>query len=214
MFLVAPENNPLLSALVAADSSARRMRPAQLVDAIAGMERRAARRARLFDGYESPRRVVPARWFRSEPRASIQYAGHMSTEAARDKRLTPRAVCLLQVLRARVGHGTRTETTKTTLAHILGVTVRTVGNLLADLERFDYITRRARVGRSGLVVGLVLTVREKVFPCFRDGRWLEAWLAVCEGSGIYPQTRRNSARKIIADKNQINENPLILAPPG
>lgn len=52
------------------------------------------------------RRDLPA------PRESKQYAGAMSTESARDARLTPQAKALLQVLRALSGHRGWCETTK------------------------------------------------------------------------------------------------------
>ena len=101
----------------------------------------------------------------------------MTTEAARDPRLARGAVSLLIVLRARVGNGTRTETTKTTLAHILGVSTRTIGRWLQDLVRFGYIAVRPRSGPTGLYTGLVLDIAGKVLPCFRQLAWLSNWIA-------------------------------------
>lgn len=148
--------------------------PPQLADRLSSLERKAARRVRLTSGLSSS---APARWFRPEPRPSIQYAGHMATTAARDHRLTPQSKALLQVLRARCGSGTRTETCKTTLAHIMGVCTRSIGRYVAELVRFGYIATSVRRGVGGLYTGLVVTIAEKVLPCFRKLPWLAGWLA-------------------------------------
>lgn len=148
--------------------------PPQLADQLARLERKAARRERLMSGAAAS---APARWFRPQPRASVQYAGHMATMAARDHRLTPQSKALLQVLRARCGHGVSTATCKTTLAHIMGVSTRSIGRYIADLVRFGYVVARMRQGASGLYTGLVLTITGKVLPCFRKLPWLAGWLA-------------------------------------
>ena len=70
-----------------------------------------------------------------------------------------------------------TATTKTTLAHILRVTTRTIGRWLRDLVRFGYVEASARIGRTGLYTGLHLKLCEKVLPCFRKLPWLTGWLA-------------------------------------
>lgn len=163
-----PKSNPLLR-----EARSPKPTPAMLSDQIVRLERAAARRSRLFAGADT----APARWFRPAPRPSIQYAAHMSTEAARDRRLTPQSKALLQVLRARCGNGIRTQTCKTTLAHVMSVTVRSIGRYLADLARFGYITRASRRGRSGLTIGIVVLITDKVLPCFRRLPWLAGWLA-------------------------------------
>lgn len=158
------------------ESSPIRATPAMLADQLARLERKAALRARVFG--DPARRNTPARWFRPEPRASAQYAAHMATTAARDHRLTPQSKAVLQVLRARCGNGTRTETCKTTLAHIMGVCTRSIGRYVAELIRFGYIDARVRRGANGLYTGLVVTITEKVLPCFRKIPWLAGWLAM------------------------------------
>jgi len=164
--------NPL-SNRIFSESPRLKSSPAMLADHVARLERTAARRARLFSGLAS----TPARWHRPEPRLSVQYAGHMATTAARDHRLTPQSKALLTVLRARCGNGTATATCKTTLAHIMGVSTRSIGRYIADLVRFGYIVARMRQGASGLYTGLVLTITAKVLPCFRNLPWLAGWLA-------------------------------------
>ncbi|MGD9784660.1 MAG: helix-turn-helix domain-containing protein [Hyphomicrobiaceae bacterium] len=144
-----------------------------LADTLARIERKSARRARVFAGLAS----APARWHRPEPRPSVQYAGHMATTAARDHRLTPQSKALLTVLRARCGNGTATATCKTTLAHIMGVCTRSIGRYVRELVRFGYIETRIRRGTTGLHVGLAVVITEKVLPCFRKAAWLAGWLA-------------------------------------
>ena len=61
-----------------------------------------------------------------------------------------------------------TETCKTTLAHIMGVCTRSIGRYIAELIRFGYIEARVRRGAGGLYTGLVITITEKVLPCFRN----------------------------------------------
>lgn len=163
-----PRTNPFFS-----ESPRSRPTPAMLADRVARLERTAARRARVFAGIAN----APARWHRPEPCPSLQYAGHMATTAARDHRLTPQSKALLTVLRARCGTGTRTDTCKTTLAHILGVCTRSIGRYVSELIRFGYIETRTRRGMSGLHVGLAVVITEKVLPCFRKLPWLAGWLA-------------------------------------
>ena len=164
---------PLFSSLLR-ESSPARPTPPQLADLMARLERKAAR---LDLRHAGAVRCAPVRWFRPEPRASVQYAGHMATTAARDHRLTPQSKAILQVLRARCGTGTVTSTCKTTLAHIMGVCTRSIGRYIAELVRFGYIEARVRRGANGLYTGLVVTVTEKVLPCFRKLPWLAGWLA-------------------------------------
>ena len=164
---------PLYSSLLR-ESSPARQTPPQLADLMARLERKAAR---LDFRHAGAVRCAPARWFRPEPRASVQYAGHMATTAARDHRLTPQSKAVLQVLRARCGTGTVTSTCKTTLAHIMGVCTRSIGRYIAELIRFGYIEARARRGATGLYTGLVVRITEKVLPCFRNLPWLAGWLA-------------------------------------
>ncbi len=150
---------------------------AAIVDRIIAAERQLARRLCLYHRLETGASAVPVRWQRLEPRPSLQYAGAMTTEAARDARLARGAVSLLLVLRARVGGTMRTETTKTTLAHILGASTRTIGRWLRDLVRFGYVSARPRVSAGGLYTGLVLELAQKVLPCFRKDAWLATWIA-------------------------------------
>lgn len=199
-----PRSNPLLSSMIRTSGPDRKGRAVCLADQINAMQNKAARRDGLFWRLDNPSRTLPNRWFKPEPRASEQYAAHMSTTAARDRRLTPQSKALLQVLRARCGNGTRTETCKTTLGSIMGVCTRSIGRYIAELVRFGYIESRARVGAGGLYTGLVITITQKVLPCFRKLPWLAAWLA--QNSA---EPRSNPDRTVLSHKNHsYKEYPL------
>ena len=180
------------------ESSPPKPTPAMLADLVVRLEHKAARRSRLFAGAASQ---APARWFRPEPRPSVQYAGHMATTAARDRRLTPQAKAVLVVLRARCGNGTHTATCKTTLAHIMGVCTRSIGRYIRELIRFGYIETRTRRGEGGLYVGLVATITEKVLPCFRQVPWLAGWLAQNSTTSNLPANGANSDRTELSHTN-------------
>ena len=180
------------------ESPSQKPTPAMLADLVARLEHKSARRSRLFAGAAS---LAPVRWFRPEPRPSEQYAGHMATTAARDHRLVPQAKAALQVLRARCGTGTDTATTKTTLAHIMGVCTRSIGRYLADLVRFGYIETRTRRGAGGLYVGLVATITQKVLPCFRKVPWLAGWLAQNAATSNVPTNGANPDRTELSYTN-------------
>lgn len=172
-----PRNNSLLHPMIRTNDAARKGGVVSLGDQITAMQNREARRKNLYWRLDNPERSAPVRWFRPEPKASNQYAPHMATTAMRDRRLTPQAKALLVVLRARCGNGMRTETCKTTLAHIMGVCSRSIGRYVAELIRFGYVETKARRGEGGLYTGLVVTITEKVLPCFRKLPWLSGWLA-------------------------------------
>lgn len=193
-----PLCNRLLRVPVTRSPVARRA--AEIVDALNAAEIRSARRSRLYHRLETGGDGQPTRWLRSGPRPSIQYAGAMTTQAARDPRLARGAVSLLLVLRARVGNGTRTETTKTTLAHILRVSTRTIGRWLRDLQRFGYVVARPRCGAAGLYTGLILEIAGTVLPCFRQLGWLSNWIAHAATA-----TGTNPDRTLLSDTNHFDK---------
>ena len=121
---------------------------------------------------------------RPMPNESRQYANPMATTAARDDRITPQAKALLQVIRARVGKGTETITTKGTLAAIVSRSTRSITRYLRDLERCGYIETRTRANHRGFHLGLVLTITGKVLPFFSELSKLAKWLG--ESAGLKP----------------------------
>lgn len=140
-------------------------------DELAYMER--SRRAKAAAGTKADR---PARHEQPAPAESRQYANQMATTAARDRRLVPEAKALLTILRARCGRGTRTETTKTTLAAIMKRHPRSIQRYLADLIRFGYITTKTRHGKGGLYSGLIVSITEAVTPFYAKAKELAGWL--------------------------------------
>jgi hypothetical protein len=199
LILPNPLSNPFFSESTSISTRPPVRTPAMLADALARLERKGARRSRVLSG--ALPRNLPSRWFRPEPRPSVQYAGHMATTAARDHRLTPQAKALLQVLRARCGYGVITESCKTTLAHIMGVCTRSIGRYIAELIRFGYITTRFRRGPRGLYTGLVVTITEKVLPAFRKLPWLAGWLAQNAAKQNLPANGQNPDRTELSHTN-------------
>lgn len=202
-----PKTNPYLR-------ESLRLRPsaAELADTIAAMERKSARQERLYATCTDVRPSAPVRWFRPSPRSSNQYAAHMSTEAARDRRLTGQSKALLQILRARCGTGTATQTCKTTLAHIMGVSVRSIGRYLHELKRFGYLDLHVRRGASGLHIGIAAFITDKVLPCFRREAWLSGWLAWCAREDALPANGGIRGRTELSCKNHPHKDSFIDTP--
>lgn len=119
----------------------------------------------------------PKRWDEKEPKQTRQYANPMSTEYARDKRLVPQAKALLAVIRARCGKGTQTQTTKFTLADMMGRSTRSIQRYIKDLKKFGYIDVKTRTDRRGWYTGLVIKLTQKVLPYWSDFEQLAADLA-------------------------------------
>jgi len=91
----------------------------------------------------------------------------MSTEAARDDRLTPQSKALLQVLVARTGRGRFTDTTKTTLGIIMNRCPRSIQRYVQELSKFGYIRTQIRKSRrTGLFLGLRVWTTNSVMPFF------------------------------------------------
>lgn len=145
---------------------------AQAEEIHAAYEKRQAR-ARAASGTVA---APPRRWARQQPRQTRQYANPMSTEAARDPRLTPQAKALLQVIRARCGNGIETRTDKTTLADIMGRSVRSIQRYIQELVIFGYIASSTRSNERGSHVGLFIRLCQKVLPFWKDDRGLAEWL--------------------------------------
>jgi len=178
---------------------------------LAALERRHARSSRAIAARDA---IAPAppRWLKPKPRPSNQYAGHMATTAARDRRLTPQAKALLQILRARCGTGDRTATNKTTLADILGVSRRSIQRYVRELKLFGYIDTQVRRGATGLYVGLAIVITEKVLPCFRKAPWLAGWLAysLCATgpeTGAIPDRTKSSFKNHFIKKRCLDCGP-------
>ncbi len=124
------------------------------------------RRRRALDS-KHDKASPPHRHDRAAPRSSKQFSKSMSTQAARDDRLTPQSKALLQVLVARTGRGRFTDTTKTTLGIIMNRCPRSIQRYVQELIQFGYIRTQVRKSRrTGFFVGLRVWVMDSVLPFF------------------------------------------------
>lgn len=123
----------------------------------------------------------PHRHMRTPPRETKQFSKPMSTQAARDDRLTPQSKALLQVLVARTGKGRFTDTTKTTLGVIMNRCPRSIQRYVQELIKFGYIRTQVRKSRrTGFFIGLRVWITNRVLPFYAQSnesydpeRWLD-----------------------------------------
>lgn len=109
----------------------------------------------------------PHRHMRTPPRETKQFSKPMSTQAARDDRLTPQSKALLQVLVARSGKGRFTDTTKTTLGIVLNRCPRSIQRYVQELIKFGYIRTQVRKSRrTGFFIGLRIWIMNSVLPFY------------------------------------------------
>ena len=91
----------------------------------------------------------------------------MSTQAARDDRLTPQSKSLLQVIVAQTGRGRYTDVTKTTLGVIMNRCPRSIQRYIQELVKFGYIRTQIRKSkRTGFYIGLRIWIMNSVLPFF------------------------------------------------
>jgi hypothetical protein len=88
----------------------------------------------------------------------------MSTQVARDRRLSPSATCLVVLLVAVAGKGSHADLTRGYLSARLGVSGRTVARLLAQLRAFGYIATRQTIGEYGETTGLRVALLDPLLP--------------------------------------------------
>ncbi len=107
-----------------------------------------------------------ARQLRPPPRPSRQFARELSTQVARDRRLSPRCAALAAVLVAQAGKGTLASISRRYLAMVLQVSTRTVARLLAELRAYGYIATTHRLGTLGQTIGLRVELLDPLLPYF------------------------------------------------
>ena len=112
-----------------------------------------------------PSRPLP-RQLRPPPRPSRQFARELSTQVARDRRLSPRCAALAAVLVAQAGKGTLASISRRYLAMVLQVSTRTVARLLAELRAYGYIATTHRLGSLGQTIGLRVELLDPLLPYF------------------------------------------------
>src|SRR5215208_1695266 len=101
---------------------------------------------------------------RPAPAPSRQFLRAMSTQVARDRRLSPSATCLAVLLVAVAGTGGHADLTRGYLAARLGVSGRTVARLLAQLRACGYIATRQTIGVRGETTGLRVALLDPLLP--------------------------------------------------
>src|SRR3954449_5098133 len=110
-----------------------------------------------------PPKITP-RQSRPAPPPSRQFVRAMSTQVARDRRLSPSATCLVVLLVAVAGKGSHVDLTRGYLAARLGVSERTVARLLAQLRCCGYIATRQTIGAHGETTGLRVALLDPLLP--------------------------------------------------
>jgi len=101
---------------------------------------------------------------RPAPAPSRQFLRAMSTQVARDRRLSPSATCLVVLLVAVAGKGSHVDLTRGYLSARLGVSERTVARLLAQLRALGYIATRQTIGAYGETTGLRVALLDPLLP--------------------------------------------------
>ena len=124
------------------------------------------KRRRALDSKKNKARVAK-RHNRPAPTETKQFSKAMSTQAARDDRLTPQSKALLQIIVARTGKGRSTDTTKTTLGAIMSRCPRSIQRYIRELVKFGYIrTQTIKSRRTGFYTGMRIWIMNSVLPFF------------------------------------------------
>src|SRR3954469_11021062 len=129
-------------------------------------------------GPPSPRQNRPA------PARSRQFLRAMSTQVARDRRLSPSATCLVVLLVAMAGKGSHVDLTRGYLSARLGVSERTVARLLAQLRALGYIASRQTIGVRGETTGLRIALLDPLLPFWETDQPLAEQEGVTELAGL------------------------------
>lgn len=152
------------------------------------------RRRRAIDSKFNKART-PHRHSRLGPQSTKQYSKPMSTQAARDDRLTPQSKALLQLIVARTGRGRSTDTTKTTLGILLNRCPRSIQRYIAELIKFGYIrTQVLKSRRTGFFVGMRIWIMNSVLPYYAhtDADYdAEKWFGLSTNRRISEETKES-----------------------
>jgi hypothetical protein len=167
----------------------------------------AKKRKRAQDSKENVA-PLPSRHLRPAPLKTKQYSQKMSTQAARDDRLTPQSKALLQIIIARAGkNGRVTDTTKFTLGKMLSRSPRSIQRYLCELVKFGYLrTQIVKSQRTGLYIALRIWIMNSCLPYYaRKNHYYEPsnWP---EGLNNY-QNRRNPEKTKLSP---INDSSSII----
>src|SRR3954454_11478350 len=143
-----------------------------------------------------PPKPVP-RQNRPAPSPSRQFLRAMSTQVARDRRLSPSATCLVVLLVAVAGKNSYVDITRGYMASRLDVSERTVARLLAQLRSLGYIATRQTIGVLGETTGLRVALCGPLLP-FWEGDPPSAEQGVTELSDLQESFDKKESKRLAA----------------
>src|SRR4051812_34305739 len=120
----------------------------------------------------------------------------MSTQVARDRRLSPSAVSLAVLLVAMAGKGSHVDLTRGYLAAKLGVTERTVARLLAQLRALGYIATRQTIGVLGETTGLRVALLDSLLPYWEADQPPAEQEGVTELAGLQESFDKEESKRL------------------
>src|SRR3954453_6905716 len=137
-----------------------------------------------------PRQGPPA------PAPSRQFLRSMSTQVARDRRLSPSATCLVVLLVALAGKSSHLDLTRGYLSARLGVSERTVARLLAQLRALGYVATRQTIGAYGETTGLRVARLAPLLPYWEGDQPPAEQEGVTELSGLQGSLHNQDLKRL------------------
>jgi hypothetical protein len=141
---------------------------------------------------------IPPRQDRPAPAPSRQFLRAMSTQVARDQRLSPRAAGLAVLLVAVAGKGSHVDLTRGYLAARLGVSERTVARLLAQLRALGYVATRQTIGVLGETTGLRVALLDPLLPYWEGDQPPTEQEGVTELSRLQEPFNKEESKRLAA----------------
>src|SRR3954469_18565337 len=133
---------------------------------------------------------------RPAPAPSRQFLRAMSTQVARDRRLSPSATRLVVVLVAVAGKGSHVDLTRGYLAAKLGVSERTVARLLAQLRALGYVATRRTIGVLGETTARRVTLLDPLLPYWERDQPPVEQEGVTELSGLEDTFNKKESKRL------------------
>src|SRR3954453_3873754 len=139
---------------------------------------------------------IPPRQSRPAPSPSRQFLRAMSTQVARDQRLSPRAAGLAVLLVAVAGKGSHVDLTRGYLTAPLGVSEGTVARLLAQLRALGYVATRQTIGVLGETTGLRVALLDPLLPYWEGDQPPAEQEGVTELSGLQGSFDKEECKRL------------------
>src|SRR4051794_26026441 len=148
-----------------------------------------------FRRQPGPPKLLP-RQGRPAPSSSRQFLRAMSTQVARDRRLSPSATCLVVLLVAVAGRGSHADLTRGYLSARLGVSERTVARLLAQLRALGYVATRQTIGVLGETTGLRVALLDPLLPYWEGDPPSADQQGVTELAGLQESLSKEESKRL------------------